>query len=143
GGTGSGPAGVDPHVAADGPAQLLQPLQERPDAGLKFRIVRGYGQEYADAPHRLRLLRARSEWPRRRRAPDQRDELAPPHSITSLARARSVGGTSRPSALAVLRLITSSNLVGPWIGSSAGSAPLRMRSTYDAVRRYISSKSGP
>ena len=33
------------------------------------------------------------------------------HSITSLARASSVGGTSRPSALAVLRLITSSTLV--------------------------------
>ena len=36
-----GPADVDPHVAADGPAQLLQPLQERRDAGLTFRIVRG------------------------------------------------------------------------------------------------------
>ena len=36
-----GPAGVDPHVAAVGPAQLLQPLQERRDAGLIFRIVRG------------------------------------------------------------------------------------------------------
>ena len=34
------------------------------------------------------------------------------HSITSSARASSDGGTSRPSALAVLRLITSSNLVG-------------------------------
>ena len=34
------------------------------------------------------------------------------YSITSSARASSVGGTSRPSALAVLRLITSSNLVG-------------------------------
>ena len=32
------------------------------------------------------------------------------HSITSSARASSIGGTSRPSALAVLRLITSSNL---------------------------------
>src|SRR5262245_31271387 len=37
---------------------------------------------------------------------------APDHSITSSARASSVRGTSRPSALAVLRLITSSNLVG-------------------------------
>src|SRR6266516_492220 len=36
----------------------------------------------------------------------------PHHSITSSARASSVGGTSRPSALAVLRLITSSNFVG-------------------------------
>ena len=37
-------------------------------------------------------------------------------------------GTSRPSALAVLRLITSSNLTGAWTGSSLGFAPLRMRS---------------
>ena len=34
------------------------------------------------------------------------------YSITSSARAISVGGTLRPSALAVLRLITSSYLVG-------------------------------
>ena len=34
------------------------------------------------------------------------------HSITSSARASSVGGISIPSALAVLRLMTSSNLVG-------------------------------
>src|SRR5262249_15155436 len=33
------------------------------------------------------------------------------HSITSSARASSVGGTSRPSALAVFRFITSSYLV--------------------------------
>ena len=47
-----------------------------------------------------------------RRAAEQRDELAPPHSITSSARASSDGGTIRPSILAVLRLITNSNLVG-------------------------------
>jgi hypothetical protein len=35
---------------------------------------------------------------------------APVHSITSSARASRVGGTWRPSALAVLRLMTSSNL---------------------------------
>src|SRR5262249_58897597 len=40
------------------------------------------------------------------------------HSITSSARARSVGGTSRPSALAVLRLMTSSYLVGACTGRS-------------------------
>jgi hypothetical protein len=34
------------------------------------------------------------------------------YSITSSARASSVGGTSMPSVLAVMRLITSSNLVG-------------------------------
>jgi hypothetical protein len=38
----------------------------------------------------------------RRRAAEQRDELAASHhSITSSARASSVGGTSRPSGLAV------------------------------------------
>jgi hypothetical protein len=38
---------------------------------------------------------------------EQRDELAARHSITSSARASNVGGTSRPSALAVIRLMTS------------------------------------
>ena len=37
--------------------------------------------------------------------------------------------TSRPSALAVLRLMTSSYLVGACTGRSAGFSPLRMRST--------------
>ena len=37
GGIASAPADVDPHIAADGPAQLLQPLQERRHAGLRFR----------------------------------------------------------------------------------------------------------
>ena len=49
------------------------------------------------------------------------------HSITSSARARSDCGTVRPSALAVLRLMTSSILLGCWIGSSPGFSPLRMR----------------
>jgi hypothetical protein len=51
---------------------------------------------------------------------------SPPHSITSSARASNVGGTSRPSVLAVLRLITSSYLVGACTGRSAGFSPLRM-----------------
>src|SRR5262249_51836853 len=44
------------------------------------------------------VLRPRCEGPRGRRATEQGDELAPHHSITSSARASSVGGTSRPSA---------------------------------------------
>src|SRR5262245_36822925 len=51
------------------------------------------------------------------------------HSTTSLARASSDGGTVRPSALAVLRLSTSSYLVDACTGRSAGFSPLRMRST--------------
>src|SRR5437764_8509860 len=49
-----------------------------------------------------------------------------PYSITSSARIRNDCGTVRPSAVAVLRLITSSNLVGCWTGRSAGFAPLRI-----------------
>jgi hypothetical protein len=56
-------------------------------------------------------------------------ECAPFHSITSSARASSVGGTSRPSALAVLRLITSSYFEACSTGRSAGLAPLRILST--------------
>src|SRR5262245_35160732 len=71
------------------------------------------------------LLRPRSQRPCRRRAAEQRNDLAPPdHSITSSARARSVGGTSMPSALAVLRLIPSSYLVGACTGRLAGFSPL-------------------
>src|SRR6266436_6285438 len=47
------------------------------------------------------------------------------HSITSSARASSVGGTSMPSALAVCRLITNSNFVDCSTGKSAGLVPLR------------------
>jgi hypothetical protein len=50
------------------------------------------------------------------------------YSITSSAVASSVGGTSRPRALAVLRLMTSSNLVGSWTGRSPAFSPRRMRS---------------
>ena len=75
-----------------------QPLQERPDAGLKFRIVRGCGQEHADAPHPLALLRARRQRPRRRRAAEQRDELAPVHSITSSARREQIRSARRGRA---------------------------------------------
>src|SRR5271170_7802294 len=42
------------------------------------------------------------------------------YSITSSALASSVGGNSRPSAFAVLRLVTSSNVVGCWTGKSDG-----------------------
>src|SRR5215468_12197698 len=65
-----------------------------------------------DTPHAIGLLRARRERPSRRRAADERDEVATPHSITSSASAKSLSGMARPSALAVLRLITSSYLVG-------------------------------
>ena len=65
------------------------------------------------------------------------------YSISSSARTRSVSGIVRPIAFAVLRLITSSNLVGRWIGSSPGFAPARIRATYAAACVKIDGKFGP
>src|SRR5262245_34484952 len=90
----------------------------------------GIGRTGADEAHdrHRRLLRARRERPRSCAA-NQRDELAPPHSITSSARAVTAAGTVRPSARAVTRLITRSNLVGCSTGRSAGLVPRRILST--------------
>jgi hypothetical protein len=51
---------------------------------------------------------------------------AAPYSITSSARASNVGGTSRPKAFAVCRLIMNSNLVGRRTGMSGGFFPFRI-----------------
>src|SRR6266404_2562152 len=53
-----------------------------------------------------------------------------PHSITSSARASSVGGTVSLRALAVVRLMTRSNLVGCSTGMSPGFVPRKILSTY-------------
>ncbi len=121
-----GPAVFDRDVLAVDETRLLQTLVERDHQALRV-SGRGAPQE-ADYRHR-RLLRPRCHRPRGRAA-KQRDELPPPdHSITSSARASSVDGTSMPSVLAVLRLMTSSYLVGACTGRSAGFSPFRMRST--------------
>ena len=49
------------------------------------------------------------------------------YSITSSARAESVGGISNPSVFAVFRLITNWKLIGSITGRSPGFSPLRMR----------------
>src|SRR5262245_19500372 len=71
------------------------------------------------------LLRAPPEWPHHCRAAEKRDELATPHSITSSASAKSLSGTVRLSAFAVLRLMMISNLVDCNTGRLAGFSPLR------------------
>src|SRR5712692_9977002 len=48
------------------------------------------------------------------------------YSITSSARCWRDRGTSRSSAFAVLRLMTSSYVVGNWTGRSAGFAPFKI-----------------
>src|SRR5262249_43369999 len=79
-----------------------------------------------ESDNRHRLLRTRRERPCRRAA-EQRDEVATPHSITSSARPDSGSGMVMPSVLAVLRLMNSSILVDCWTGRSVGFSPLRIR----------------
>src|SRR5262249_25837179 len=69
------------------------------------RRLTGGGNQEAEAINTARLLRLRRKRPRRRAA-DERNELAPPHSITSSAATRTVCGTLMPSVLAALRLRT-------------------------------------
>ena len=105
-----------------GPAQLRQRLQECRDAGLKFRIVRGCGHEHADAPHPLGLLRARRERPHAAAPPSREMNRAASfdHLVGAGEQRRRHVEAER---LAVLRLITSSNLVGCMTGRSAGFRP--------------------
>src|SRR5262249_11029155 len=117
------PAVFDREVLALDIAGVLEALAE---SAQPTRIALGrLGVEEPDHRH-SRLLRSRRKRPCRRNA-EKRYKLAPLHSITSSARAMSVGGTSMPSALAASRLITNSNLVDCTIGRSAGFVPLRMR----------------
>src|SRR4029450_5636547 len=60
------------------------------------------------------------------------------HSITSSAMASSPGGKLRPNALAVLRLITNSNLIDCMTGRRAGCPALRIRPVYTPAWRYAS-----
>ena len=59
-------------------------------------------------------------------SPPQTAALRKVYSITSSAVASSEFGTAIPSVFAVLRLMTSSNLVGCTTGKSAGLSPLRI-----------------
>src|SRR4029079_10797835 len=102
------------------------------DECVRVRLRHGFAggavHQDADGAH---LLRARRE-PPRRCAGKPCDEFAPLHSNTSSAATSRPGGTVSPSALAVLRLTVVSYLVGACTGRSAGLAPRRMRSMYEA-----------
>ena len=69
--------------------------------------------------------------------------MAQAHRMTSSAWKRRDGGIVKPSAWAVLRLMTSRNVVGRSMGKSAGVAPLRIFSTKTAQRRPMSTMFGP
>ena len=96
------PAILDRDGATLDPAEFAQPLHKSGDP-LALGRRRARAQE-PDGRQLSRLLRARRERPRRRRAAEQRDELAPLHSITSSARASSVGGTVEAERLGGLEV---------------------------------------
>src|ERR1700745_142608 len=119
------PAVLDRHILALDVASFTNTLLECSQKVCT--AVRRRAVEDPDHRH-CRLLRARREWPGRGgRAANERDDLAPPHhSITSSARSRNDSGIVRPSALAVVRLMTRSNLVACSTGISPGFAPARI-----------------
>src|SRR5262249_12012757 len=121
------PTGFDLQISALRPARPGECLDEFAEPGT-VRLALGPSHQHADVPHGSGLLRRRRGGPRGRRAAEQTDELAAfDHSITSSAMTSSCGGTATPKALAVLVLITSSNLVARTIGRSRGFSPFRMR----------------
>src|SRR5215471_2131432 len=121
------PAVFDRDGASFDPAEFAQPLHKS-SGQLALRGRRSRAQE-SDGRQLCRLLRARRERPSSARADDKREELAALHSITSSARAMSVGGIVTPMLEAVFRLMISSNSVASCTGRSAGLAPFRILST--------------
>src|SRR5215510_2227736 len=104
--------------------KLPQPLSERLDEMTGARWTAWSDQ--TDLCDLRRLLRGR-ERSSKNIPTHHTEERAPVHHwMISSARTRTDGGIVRPSALAVLALITSSNLVGCSTGRSAGLAPLRI-----------------
>jgi hypothetical protein len=74
------PAGLDPYIPANTPAQFLQALVERCKSVLTFRVVRSPVHEDTNPPQTFRLLRRGRERPRRRAAGKQNDKIAPSYT---------------------------------------------------------------
>src|SRR5262249_56615834 len=100
------PTILDRDGAALDPAECMQSLQKsgRP----LMRAGRRPRAQVPDGRQLPRLLRPCRERPGCRRAAEQRDELAPSHSITSSAREMMVSGMFRPIAAAAFKLTINS-----------------------------------
>src|SRR6516225_6564696 len=94
------PAIVDLKIAAGYPPVHFERFGKGRGFLATLRITTAHVREHADAPDPIGLLRPCRGWPCRRAA-EQRNELAPPHSITSSAIASRDGGTIRLSMVAV------------------------------------------
>jgi hypothetical protein len=77
------PADVHQQILAVAPAQLLQTLLDRCNAGLPLRGIRSTVHKHAEPPHAIRLLRTHRERPSRNSNTDEHDEFPPPHGICS------------------------------------------------------------
>src|ERR1700731_501733 len=109
-------------------AQISQALFERlRKDSTDFGCARSH---MAYSPDLARLLSSNGAGQRQSSTGNYANEIAPPHSITSSARASTVAGIVSPIVRAVLRLMTSSNFVGCSTGRSAGLAPFKTLSTY-------------
>ena len=75
----SRPTKVDLQIVAFAPAQLLQGLLERREAGPSFRVVRSHVHNHAYTADLIALLGACRERPRRRRYSDKLDDFASLH----------------------------------------------------------------
>src|SRR4029077_1066324 len=108
-----------------------------------FKELRSLGRADSDPPdprHPCRLLRARGKRIYRSRTAKKREEISAFHSITSSARASSVGGTVRPSVFAVFRLRTNSIFTACSTGRSAGLTPRRILPVEMPTRWYASAR---
>ncbi len=111
------------------PHEVLELKNGRHGEGAQQRNKEGRSLAHLGRPWSKTKLRSQSL--ERRSYPRSRhDTRRRPHRAARRVAAgppSKVGGISRPSVFAVLRLITNSNLVGCMTGRSAGFAPLRMR----------------
>ena len=116
--------------ATRGVAQLRWPRNRRRKRAAAANEQRDEDSD-ASEPHGVPRLAASLAEPNYWRCGSQELAALVEHSYSMIwsARPRSVWGIVRPRALAVLRLITSSNFVGCSIGTSPGLAPLRILST--------------
>src|SRR5271166_776680 len=91
-------------------------------------------------PELIRGLKAFRVVPSRR---ERMQQIVPPHSITSSASNCTALGTSMPSARAVCRLMTNSNVVDCTTGRSAGFVPFEDLTGVDANLVIHVQKIGP
>jgi hypothetical protein len=113
--------GQYPKEQIGNPAQTECPLGSKADTSQRNRHVR-----FTPESRHVRCNRGCRFWAISGLMHRSKQHL---YSITSSARVSMVGGTAKPIAFAVLRLMTSSKRVGCSTGRSAGLAPLNILST--------------